>query len=932
MRFLAVPFVASAFLAQEPPRQSAASAIVREAAAALDGDSVARVRARWTTRVRRNPGDRLTRLGLAQMDYLLGDFRPALSTARMVAGGHSDATAGAAWLIVALSEGAMAQAVRADSAFTRMLIVARAINDSSLLASGLALQALSTVRVAGGSRSDSLLEAARLWMPARDSLVLAGHLCATATVRVVRGQGRARPMADSGMAIARRHGDRRLAARCQLLVAQDLLRSGRVDSAARVFAEVADTQRAVHDRAGLTITLQVTGTIASARGEFAVAARAYREAAELGLGVDNAAALSSTALSGIALQYGRVDEARRYASRALALFRANGDATLAAATAGQLGNIARAAGDTRSARRYYEQALASGSGGVNSVTRFLVRTSLVDVSMMEGDWARAASELEASRRDMPDTPELRDVRATMELLIHLRRGRLNDAERILRSMTARPHASRAWFVGALTAELQARQGRLDSAAAQLSRTLDDNDEWRASLNDRQLRQTLLEPRIWYADPDLGVATVIARLASNGRVEQALLLAERQRARELLDRMARATVLGDRPRGREVPVATGSRSRSQWQAARPSIADLQARLPDEQTVLLEFVTGTGGEPTTLFAVTRSGTTSHQLASIDSVASQANLLTRLVTAGVSAPAVARSVGARLFDAALARLPAGTRRLVLVPDHGLHRLPFDVLRLRDGRMLGERFEVSVMPSATIARAIWARQPRGPGMLVSFGGPAFPSAETLKRHPATPATWATGLASLPFAEREARAVAARFEGSEVRTGSEASEARLKGTPMAEVSALHLATHAWVDEQAIGGSVLALAPGDGHDGLVLADDLASLDLDADVVTLSACATAGGVDVLGEGLVGLTAPLLEAGARAVVASGWRVGDAATARLMDDFYAELARGHSVGVSLERAKATARSRGAPISEWAAFTLVGDATVRPNLRPAR
>jgi CHAT domain-containing protein len=128
------------------------------------------------------------------------------------------------------------------------------------------------------------------------------------------------------------------------------------------------------------------------------------------------------------------------------------------------------------------------------------------------------------------------------------------------------------------------------------------------------------------------------------------------------------------------------------------------------------------------------------------------------------------------------------------------------------------------------------------------------------------------------------------------------------------------------------LAPGDGEDGLVLADDLASLDLDADLVTLSACATGRGATVRSEGLVGLTAPLLEAGARAVLATAWRVSDAETARFMGGFYREVAAGRTVGEALQRAKTAARRRGAPVSVWGAFSLVGDATVRPQLRVTR
>ena len=87
--------------------------------------------------------------------------------------------------------------------------------------------------------------------------------------------------------------------------------------------------------------------------------------------------------------------------------------------------------------------------------------------------------------------------------------------------------------------------------------------------------------------------------------------------------------------------------------------------------------------------------------------------------------------------------------------------------------------------------------------------------------------------------------------------------------------------------------------------------------------------VSGEGLQGLTTPLLEAGARSVIATQWRIGDRSTVRLVHDLYDELARGEPVGDALRAAKLAAIRRGAPASEWAGFTVVGDPSVVIPLR---
>ena len=86
--------------------------------------------------------------------------------------------------------------------------------------------------------------------------------------------------------------------------------------------------------------------------------------------------------------------------------------------------------------------------------------------------------------------------------------------------------------------------------------------------------------------------------------------------------------------------------------------------------------------------------------------------------------------------------------------------------------------------------------------------------------------------------------------------------------------------------------------------------------------------VEGEGVQGLTAPLIQAGTRSVVASQWRIGDRSTIAFIEDFYQALTRGMPVGDALRAAKLDALHRGAPPREWAAFTIVGDPLVHVPL----
>jgi CHAT domain-containing protein len=216
----------------------------------------------------------------------------------------------------------------------------------------------------------------------------------------------------------------------------------------------------------------------------------------------------------------------------------------------------------------------------------------------------------------------------------------------------------------------------------------------------------------------------------------------------------------------------------------------------------------------------------------------------------------------------------------------------------------------------------------LLAFGDPEFARVGDTLRVAGDPIATAEDLPRLPGSGAEARLVARYAAVSDVRLRRDASVDYLRHTPLERYEVIHFATHALVDDRALGRTVLALAPGSSGNGLVTPGELARLRLDASLVVLSACRTAGGVVVDGEGIQGLTASLLEAGARSVVATSWRVGDRSTTRFVERLYSELARGREVGEALRGAK-LASLRADPPRVWAAFSVVGDPTVVVPLR---
>ena len=483
-----------------------------------------------------------------------------------------------------------------------------------------------------------------------------------------------------------------------------------------------------------------------------------------------------------------------------------------------------------------------------------------------------------------------------------------------------------YTVRARLAQAYAAGGDLDRAERELTDAGDDLERWRAGLVATELRRyAFAATTLGEYDPQGPAASVIAALAHGGRAEAAFTLAERRRARTLADRLTQADALS------ETNAALAAHR------DRPAgAADIAAAMPDEHTALLEYVAGSEGAPTTLFVVTRAGITARLLPPADSLARPIERFAALLESGQPADALARSLGRSVLGPGGRRLAGG--------DHPAHHRPGWSAAPRGLRRA---------PAAERHASRWnagrsgsRRRPQSPRC---FGGPPTrPGPRGCSRWAILPFRRsgpaprrreadlfrgafdaAGGLPRLAASGDEARDVARFAPESEVRLRSDASEAWLKRTRIDGFRVIHLATHALVDEGSLARTALALAPGAGEDGFLSPADLSALKLRADLVVLSACRTAGGVMVSGEGLQGLTSPLLEAGARAVIATQWRISDRNTVRLVHDLYDALARGAPLADALRSAKLAAVRRGAPPSEWAGFTVVGDPLVRIPLR---
>ncbi|MEM7245896.1 MAG: CHAT domain-containing protein [Acidobacteriota bacterium] len=281
-------------------------------------------------------------------------------------------------------------------------------------------------------------------------------------------------------------------------------------------------------------------------------------------------------------------------------------------------------------------------------------------------------------------------------------------------------------------------------------------------------------------------------------------------------------------------------------------------------------------------------------------------------------ARSLGARLLDAALDRLPTTVRRLVVVPDGPLHALPFELLTLDqdDGRtsLVDERFEIAYLPSANLLLPVEKRR-RKRRRLVAF---AYSPPRSLT---VAGATGPLTLRPLPGVVEEVEAIASLYPDAVTRLAEDATPERYL-VEARKADLLHLAAHALADEQAPGLAGLVLAPESPSQdvGLLTVERLAATSLRAQLVTLSACETGRGDLRQREGQLSLARAFLETGAEAVLATAWPVEDETTRQLMTELHVGLRRGESRTTAL--ASARARLRATPGREhpfyWASYLL--------------
>ena len=440
------------------------------------------------------------------------------------------------------------------------------------------------------------------------------------------------------------------------------------------------------------------------------------------------------------------------------------------------------------------------------------------------------------------------------------------------------------------------------------------------------------------------------LISENRLEDALRVAERAKARVLTDVLATGRLeitknmtpdetekehLLQRASGPKAAAELDAFRRNlyashpelKWQRAQSeplSLAQMDSLIPDAKTALLEYVTS--DQASYLFVLTRKDRSAAPQLSVYPLSIKGRRLAesarrfrdQIATRDLGYRAAAADLYRQLIEPARKEL-LGKTELVIVPDGPLWELPFAALVTPRQNHIIEEQAIFLAQSLTVLRERH-RQAHAECFpsLLAMANPAWKNGEGR-----------ASFAPIPNAEGEAQSLAHLYgeSRSTVFTGADAREDRFKSNA-SRFRVLHLATHGVLNNENPLESYLALTPGgEGkqEDGLLEVREILDLELKADLVVLSACETARGKVAGGEGVIGMSWALSVAGSPASVVSLWKVDSSSTSRMMVQFHKTL----KSSCGTRKARALQQSMASLLATpeyrhpyyWAGFVLIGD-----------
>jgi len=382
----------------------------------------------------------------------------------------------------------------------------------------------------------------------------------------------------------------------------------------------------------------------------------------------------------------------------------------------------------------------------------------------------------------------------------------------------------------------------------------------------------------------------------------------------------------------------------------TMEEAQQKVLVDGELLLEFYLGS--KASYVWAVSPTSFGFYQLPPREEIETQVHRLLPMLQdfnllgehAGYYVPA-ARQLYLSLLAPAAAEI-ATARRLVIAPDGILHYLPYEALLsdeysgqdFADLPYLVHKVDIAYVPSLTTLTRLRVGSSQSASFteMLLVGDPSLPTAD--EGSVFAQVAGATSLAPVPYVAEEMAGVMAMIPAERCRVlrGGDASLTAVRlACSEGPYRYVHFATHGLFNEHRPQYSGLVLSPdrNAGDDGFLATAEIFALDLECDQVVLSACSSALGERIDGEGVVGLTRAFMYAGARSVIAALWDVPGSSTATFMSDFYNQIAttragdRIHALAETKRRMicgaidNSQVNATTAHPTFWAAFVFNGD-----------
>lgn len=766
-----------------------------------------------------------------------------------------------------------------------------------------------------------------------------------------------------GLAVETRHPRNELLAVYQLGYSYDDL--GETQEALRYYERALDLSSQQKELGIQANTLNGLGLLYSSLGQTEKAIGLFQQSLEIGR-LRKDPQKETAALNNLALIYERIDPARArdLYQQTLALGRESLNRQAQAAALSNLALLEARTGDPAAALKLGDEALALG------VKRFEIPTL-----QARGMAWRKLGDLESSRRDLQRGLELsrqrqdrvRESLVLLDLARTLRRqddlhgalSCLKSGIEIVESLRTKVQEEemRATFLAsrqdiyALAVETLMALEKAEPGQGYDAEALQFSERARA----RSLLDILAAARadiLQGADPAL-----LERQRKLGADIEALekrRLALLEAGADLREADERLGALLEQYRKVESGLRVSSPRYAALTQPEPlSVSRIQSDVLDGRALLLEYALGE--ERSFLWAVAPDRIRSFELpprAAIEDAARryyEALSVHPETSAGKAAQAGLKAVADELSRMLLRPVEGmlSGQPLLVVSDGALQYIPLGSLPAPSSLEQDERVpliaghEVVSLPSASalaVLRREHAEQPAPSKILAVLADPVFQRSDRRAAAPPRAKRGARGtgvtdphkLQRLHWSRVEARAIAELVPAGErfMALGYEATRATATSGKLAHYRMVHFATHGLIDSRhpELSSLVLSLVDekGQPQNGFLRLHDIYNLELNADLVVLSACQTALGQEIRGEGLLGLTRGFMYAGAARVLASLWSVDDRATSELMKRFYRHMISDRMSPAEALRRAQVEMSRSANWKSpayWAAFSLQGE-----------